>query len=234
MLFGNRRVHAKLCYAKIDPQGRLRLNRPLVLGPPAVDAVERAAARTATIRRLIESGGPQAPSQVDTGPVLAAVLEGFRKGRAEKKSVADCVAAAIAAAGEQAPIPAPTPVAPAPLTPSSAPGQPIPNAPATAYDPMMEAESSAAPAGKADAAPVLLPGAADMDVLALLTKVEEHAGRSKAEARLGAMHVLAERDAAMAEHWTDMPPLTPAAFADLVGAVIAEVLPPEAREDVAA
>ncbi len=63
---------------------------------------------------------------------------------------------------------------------------------------MMETESSAASARKADAAPVLPPGAADMDVLALLTKVEEHAGRSKAEARLGAMHVLAERDAAMA------------------------------------
>jgi intracellular multiplication protein IcmO len=47
VLFGNRRVHAKLFYAKIDPRGRLRLNRPLVLRPPAVDAIERAAARTA-------------------------------------------------------------------------------------------------------------------------------------------------------------------------------------------
>jgi len=234
VLFGNRRVHAKLFYAKIDPRGRLRLNRPLVLRPPAVDAVERAAARTATIRRLIESGGPQAPSRVDTGPVLAAVLEGFRKGRAEKKSVADCVAAAIAAAGEQATAPTPAPVAPAPLTPSPAPGQPIPDAPATAYDPMMEAERSAAPAGKADAAPVLLPGAADMDVLALLTKVEEHAGRSKAEARFGAMQVLAERDAAMAEHWVEPPPLMPGGFAQLIEAVIADVLPPAVQEDVAA
>jgi len=234
VLFGNRRVHAKLFYAKIDPRGRLRLNRPLVLRPPAVEAVERAAARTATIRRLIESGGPQAPSQVDTGPVLAAVLEGFRKGQAEKKSVADCVAAAIAAAGEQPSAPALTPVAPAPLTPSPAPGQPIPDAPATSYDPMMEAESSAAPAGKADAAPVLLPGAADTDVLALLTKVEEHAGRSKAEARFGAMQVLAERDAAMAEHWVEPPPLPPGGFAQLIEAVIADVLPPAVQEDVAA
>jgi len=167
---------------------------------------------------------------VDTGPVLAAVLEGFRRGRAEKKSVADCVAAAIAAAGKQAPAPAPTPVAPSPLTPSPAPGRPIPDAPATAYDPMMEAESSAAPAGKADAAPVLLPGVADMDVLALLTKVEEHAGWSKAEARLGAMHVLAERDAALAEHWVEPPPLPPGGFAQLIEAVIADVLPPAVQE----
>ncbi len=232
VLFGNRRVHAKLLYAKIDPRGRLRLSRPLVLGPPAVDAVERGAARTATIRRLIESGGPQAPGQVDTGPVLAAILEGFRKGRAEKKSVADCVAAAIIAAG--GPPPASAPVAPAPLTLSPAPGQPIPDAPATSYDPMMEAETSTAPAGKTDAAPVLLPGAADMDVLALLTKVEEHAGRSKAEARVGAMHVLAERDAALAEQWTDLPIMTPGGFAQLVKAVIADVLPPEVQKDVAA
>ena len=170
----------------------------------------------------------------DTGPVLAAVLEGFRRGRAEKKSVADCVAAAIAAAGEQATSPTPAPVAPAPLTPSPARGQPIPDAPATAYDPMMEAEGSAMPAEKVDAAPVLPPGAADMDVLALLTKVEEHAGRSKAEARLGAMRVLAERDAAMAGHWIEPPPLAPGGFAQLIEAVIADVLPPAVQEDVAA
>ncbi len=95
---------------------------------------------------------------------------------------------------------------------------------------MMEAESSAAPAGKADAAPVLLPGVADMDVLALLTKVEEHAGWSKAEARLGAMHVLAERDAALAEHWVEPPPLPPGGFAQLIEAVIADVLPPAVQE----
>jgi len=99
---------------------------------------------------------------------------------------------------------------------------------------MMEAESSAAPAGRADAAPVLLPGAADMDVLALLTKVEEHAGRSKAEARLGAMHVLAERDAAMAEHWIKPSPMAPGGFAQLIEAVIADVLPPAVQQDVAA
>ena len=126
------------------------------------------------------------------------------------------------------------PVAPAPLTPSPAPGQPIPDAPATAYDPMMETESSAAPATKADGALVLPPGAADMDVLALLTKVEEHAGRSKAEARLGAMQVLAERDAALAEHWIEPPPMAPGAFSQLIGAVIIDVLPPAVQEDVAA
>ena len=232
ILFGNRRVHAKLFHAKINPRGRLRLNRPVVLGPPATDAVERAATRTATIRRLIESGGPQAPSQVDTGPVLAAILEGFRQGRAEKKPVAECVAAAIAAAGEQAPAPVPTGAAL--VTPPPAPGQPIPDAPATAYDPMLEAGDTAAPADKAGTAPVLPPGAADMDVLALLTLVEEHAGRSKAEARVGAMHILAERDAAASEQWIELPPMEPGAFALLVQDVITRVLPPAAQEELAA
>ena len=76
--------------------------------------------------------------------------------------------------------------------------------------------------------------AADMDVLALLTLVEEHAGRSKAEARVGAMHILAERDAAASEQWIELPPMEPGAFALLVEKAIAEVLPPEVQGDVAA
>jgi len=71
-------------------------------------------------------------------------------------------------------------------------------------------------------------------VWAYIPKVEEHAGRSKAEARLGAMHVLAERDAAMAEHWVEPPPLPPGGFAQLIEAVIADVLPPAVQEDVTA
>ena len=237
VLFGNRRVYAKLFYAKIDPRGRLRLNRPVVLRPPAGDAIERAAARTATIRRLIESGGPQMPGQVDTGPVLAAVLEGFRQGRAEKKSVADCVAAAIAAAGDQAPAPVAAPVLPAPApqpVKPAKPGQPVPDAPATDYDPMMEAGGSVAPVSMVEPPPILPPGASDMDVLALLTRVEEHMGRSKAEARFGAMQVLAERDAAAAEQWTWLLPLAPGALAQLIEAVTADVLPAGSQEDMAA
>ncbi len=100
VLFGNRRVYAKLFYAKLDVRGgRLRLNRPAVLRPPALDVIERTAARTASIRALIESGGAQAsPSQVDTGPVLAAIVEGFRRERQAGKPLADCVQAAIMAA----------------------------------------------------------------------------------------------------------------------------------------
>jgi len=234
VLFGNRRVYAKLFYAKIDPRGRLRLNRPVVLRPPAVDAIERAAARTATIRRLIESGGPQMPSQVDTGPVLAAVLEGFRQGRAEKKSVANCVTAAIAAAGDQAPAPVAAPVGPAPAPQPAKPGQPVPDAPATDYDPMMETGGSAPRVSMAETPPILPPGAFDMDVLAMLTLLEVHMGRSKAEARVGAMQVLADRDAAAAEQWTDLPPLAPAAFTQLVDAVMADMLPVGSQEDMTA
>ncbi|MGI4944745.1 MAG: hypothetical protein ACRYHQ_30020 [Janthinobacterium lividum] len=107
---------------------------------------------------------------MDTGPVLTAVLEGFRRGRAEGKSVSDYVSAAIAAAGELAPALAPAPVTPAPLMRLPAPGHPIPDALATDYGPMLEAGGSVALVGRADTAPVLPQGAADMDVLALLTQ----------------------------------------------------------------
>ena len=48
------------------------------------------------------------------------------------------------------------------------------------------------------------------------------------------MRVLAERDAALAEHWIEPPPMAPGGFAQLIEAVIADVLPPAVQEDVAA
>ena len=59
-------------------------------------------------------------------------------------------------------------------------------------------------------------------------------GRSKAEARFGAMQVRAERDAAAAEQWTGLPPLAPGAFVQLIEAVTADVLPAGSQEDMAA
>ena len=44
------------------------------------------------------------------------------------------------------------------------------------------------------------------------------------------MQVLAERDAAMAEHWIKPPPLPPSGFAHLIEAVIVDVLPPAVQE----
>ena len=224
VLFGNRRIYAKLFYAKVNPRGRLRLNRPAVLRAPAVGAIERGTARAATIRKLIESGGAHSPDEVDTGPVLAAMMEGFRKEMALKKTVEECIQAAIMAAVIEIPAPptsAPT-ARPQPARAPSPTASPIHPAPVTAYDPVMESAYGRPIEAPVDA--VILPsGAADREVLALLSLIEECTGCSRAEARVAAMQVLAERDAAMAEVPDRAPAMPDDSLAQLVETTIADL-----------
>ncbi len=224
VLFGNRRVHAKLFYAKLDVRGgRLRLNRPAVLRPPALDAIERAAARTASIRALIEGGGAQAPSQVDTGPVLAAIVEGFRREKEAGKSLTDCVQAAIMAA--DVPALAASPPAPAPMLTPGLAGRSIPDAPGSDYDAMLESVGRL-PVAETDTAPILPPTAGDLDLVDMLTAIEEHSGQFRAQARVRAMQVLAERDAALAVTSPELPPVSPEALGRIIQTIILELSPP--------
>ncbi|MGI4801845.1 MAG: TraM recognition domain-containing protein, partial [Janthinobacterium lividum] len=225
VLFGNRRIYAKLFYAKVNPRGRLRLNRPAVLRAPAVEAIERNTARAATIRKLIESGGARSPDAVATGPVLAAMMEGFRKEMAlNEKTIAECVQAAIMAAGNDNPAPA-APASVARAEPARAPvsaAAPAHPAPVTAYDSMAESAYDRPIEAHVDV-PILPTKAADREVLALLSLIEEYAGRPRAEARVAAMQVLAERDAAMADVPHDAPTMPDDRLAQLVEATIANL-----------
>ncbi len=226
VLFGNRRVYAKLFYAKLDVRGgRLRLNRPAVLRPPALDAIEHTAAKTASIRALIESGGAQAaPGQVDTRPVLAAIVEGFRKEKEAGKPLADCVRAAIMAADVPAPASSPPTLVPM-LTPDPA-GQLIPDAPGSDYDAMLESVSRLPLVVEAETAPILPPAAADLDLVDMLRAIEEHGGQFRAQARVRAMQVLAERDAALSGPTSELPPVSPEALGRVIQTVILELSPP--------
>ncbi len=225
VLFGNRRVHAKLFYAKFDVRGgRLRLNRPAVLRPPVLDAIERTAARTASIRALIEGGGAQAaPGQVDTGPVLAAIVEGFRRERQAGKPLADCVRAAIMAA--DVPAPASSPPAPAAMLTAGLAGGPIPDAPDSDYDAMLESVGRL-PVVEVDTMSMLPLAAADLDLAGMLTAIEEHGGQSRAQARVRAMQVLAERDATLATPIGELPSMSPQALDQIIQSMILEVSPP--------
>jgi len=224
VLFGNRRVYAKLFYAKLDVRGgRLRLNRPAVLRPPALDAIERTVARTASIRTLIEGGGAQAPSQVDTGPVLAAIVKGFRREKEAGKSLTDCVQAAIMAAN--APALATSPPVPASMLTPGLAGRSIPDAPGSDYDRMLESVGRL-PVFETDTAPILPPAAADLDLVGMLTAIEEHSGQFRAQARIRAMQVLAERDAALANPICELPPMSPEALGRIIQTMILELSPP--------
>jgi len=173
---------------------------------------------------LIESGGAQAaPSQVDTGPVLAAIVEGFRREREAGKPLVDCVQAAIKAA--DVPAPASSPPAPAPmLTPGPA-SRVIPDAPGSDYDAMLESVGRL-PMAETDTAPILPPAAADLDLVDMLMAIEEHSGQSRAQARVRAMQVLAERDAALAGPISELPPMSPEALGRIIQTMILELSPP--------
>ncbi|MGI4798826.1 MAG: TraM recognition domain-containing protein, partial [Janthinobacterium lividum] len=225
VLFGNRRVYAKLFYAKLDVRGgRLRLNRPAVLRPPALDAIGRMTARTASIRALIEGGGAQAsPSQVDTGPVLAAIVEGFRREKEAGKSLADCVRASIMAAG----MPAAASTPPAQVSTSGhhlASGS-LPDAPDSDYDAMLESVGRL-PVVETDTAQILPPSAGDLDLLGMLTAIEEHSGQFRAQARARGMQVLAERDAALAPLSPELSPMSPEVLGRVIQTMILELSPP--------
>ncbi|MGI4801973.1 MAG: hypothetical protein ACRYG8_49670 [Janthinobacterium lividum] len=99
---------------------------------------------------------------------------------------------------------------------------PIHPAPLTAYDPVMESAYGRPVEASVDA-PVLPAGTADREVLALLSLIEEYAGRSRAEARVAAMQVLAERDAAMADAPHDAPAMSDDRLAQLVETTIADL-----------
>ncbi|MGI4942964.1 MAG: hypothetical protein ACRYHQ_20760, partial [Janthinobacterium lividum] len=187
-------------------------------------AIERTAARTASIRALIESGGAQAvPDQVDTGPVLAAIVEGFRREKEAGKPLTDCVQAAIMAAG----MPAPAPSQPAQVS-TSGPGSAsrlIPDAPDSDYDAMLESVGRL-PVADTDTAPILPPSAGDLDLLDMLTAIEGNSGQFRAQARARGMQVLAERDAALAGPTSELPPISPEALGRIIQTMILELSPP--------
>ena len=224
VLFGNRRVHAKLFYAKLDVRGgRLRLSRPAVLRPPALDAIEHTAARTASIRALIEGGGAQTPSQVDTGLVLAAIVEGFRREKEAGKPLSECVRAAIMAAA--VPDVTSSPPAHASISGAGPAGRAIPDAPGSDYDVMLESVGRLSVVEQ-DAAPILPPAAADLDLVDMLTAIEEHTGQSRTQARVKAMHVLAERDTALPGTICELAPMSPEALGRIIQEMIAGLSPP--------
>ena len=97
ILFGNRRIYARLFHAETDTPEALRLNRPIAVRPPAAELVVRHAQKIDEIRAALEIGVAMGPDEEPVTPTLQALLSEF-----EKKIVAGddvAAAAAIAAVG---------------------------------------------------------------------------------------------------------------------------------------
>jgi intracellular multiplication protein IcmO len=97
ILFGGRRIYAKLFHAVIDTSGPIRLNRPLALAPPDKGEIEAECARIEAIREAIESGAVARGVRVPCGATLRALLDGFASAVAAGGDERDCVAAAFEA-----------------------------------------------------------------------------------------------------------------------------------------
>ena len=105
VLFGGRRIYAKLFHAKVDSNGPIRLNVPLMLAAPPVETVRSRRDGIAALSDLIEAGELTRSGSVELPPVLRAVIDGFKT--SDAPDIADRVKAAIAAVDAVPPDPRP-------------------------------------------------------------------------------------------------------------------------------
>ena len=77
VLFGSRRVYARLFHARIDDAGPKRIGRSIGLRPPKPEQVRAERSRFAAIAAAIEGGRVAAGGEEEASPALAALLQGF-------------------------------------------------------------------------------------------------------------------------------------------------------------
>ena len=96
ILFGGRRIYAKLFHAEIDTRGPMRLNRPVALAPPDVESLKATSELVGAVLKALEGGlGTGRPKR---SPTLAAMLGAFQDAAAAGQGGEACVEAALEAA----------------------------------------------------------------------------------------------------------------------------------------
>ena len=105
VLFGGRRIYAKLFYAKLSNDGAIRLNVPLMLSPPSGQPQQVQRASNLALAALIEGGELTRGDEVPVSPVLRAMMNGFKASQA--RDINGRVAGALAAIKAVAPDPQP-------------------------------------------------------------------------------------------------------------------------------
>ncbi len=78
VLFGGRRIYARLFFAKISSDGPIRLNVPLMLSAPAREPLQARHASSSVLTDLIEAGDLTREDTVPVSPVLRAMIDGFK------------------------------------------------------------------------------------------------------------------------------------------------------------
>jgi intracellular multiplication protein IcmO len=211
VLFGGRRIYARVFHAKIDDAGRKRLGRSVVLRAPDPDAVRERLQRSASMAAAIERGALILGDEEDVAPALADLIRGFDKAARSGGSPASCARASLEVLAK-------LPVDPSvPRPPPPADGTPV-----TTVSPMLRAANTVPVAGPQAEGPPEEP--IDTILLRGLAAIEMAAGTQPADARSAAMAALSERDEAMTRPVrVEPPPMSAEAFRKHLRAVLSEL-----------
>ena len=211
VLFGSRRIYAKLFHAQIDDSGPKRLGRSLMLRPPDPKEVRGRLGRIGAIVTGIERGKVAAGAGEDVSPGLSALLRGFGKAARSGGGARDCAQGALAALA----------AVPPHLLPARPP-PPADGSAVTAVTPMLRTASRSAFAGPEPENPPNEP--VDARLMRGITAIERASGAGEAAARSVALSILADRDEALqAIAIVEPPPMSPDMFKQRVAAVIRQV-----------
>jgi intracellular multiplication protein IcmO len=211
VLFGGRRIYARVFHAAVDDIGPKRLGRTVPLRAPDGDAIREDLARLSRIASSIESGSVALAGEEEVSPGLAALVRGFARAARRSAGSRACAHAAleeIRAVPEELLTP----------RPDAAPD----GTPMTAVTPMLAAASKRPLAGGEAEGPPNEP--VDGPLVRGVAAIESLAGASPASARSAALSILAERDEALrAPVVVEPPPIDASTFRANLEAVMRQL-----------
>jgi len=200
VLFGGRRIYARVFHAVVDDAGPKRLGRTVMLRAPDGDAIREDLARIGRIASSIESGSVALAGEEEASQGLSALVRGFARAARRASGPRACARAAldeIGAVPEELLTPRPDPA------PDGTPMTPV--------TPMLAAASKGPLAGGEAEGPPNEP--VDGPLLRGIAAIEGIAGASPASVRSTALSILAERDEALrAPTAVEPPPIDAATF----------------------
>jgi intracellular multiplication protein IcmO len=210
VLFGGRRIYARLFHAQIDDSGPKRLGRTLMLRPPDAADIRKRFERIGELVARVEQGNVILGADEEASPGLEALRDGML-GALPGGDADDCVRSALAAiaALPDSKLP-PRPAAPADGTPVTSVSKMLATASATVF---VGSETTALPQE-----PV------DVRLLRSIIAIESFAGAPDTEVRGVASMILATRDEALEDITiVEPPPMKEDVFRNYIAAVIRQL-----------
>jgi intracellular multiplication protein IcmO len=215
VLFGGRRIYARIFHAKIDDRGTKRLGRTIMLREPDPANIRERLKRADARARLIESGILAFDDgTTDASPAIAAMANGMMHAASRGGSVAECAEQALRALSG-------VPVELLAKRPPPPDGMPV-----TSVTPMLEAASAAPVAGAFAGGRPEDP--VDASLVRRLAAIEQAAGQSPAGARAIALRIVTERDEGLSRPRRVEPPaMSEAEFLERLRAIVVRLRRPD-------